>query len=69
MIDDNRSISKCGITSGKKSAFINSFIETQRLNLSRDKSVVLHIGNKVKCKAPCPTLKVIEAISDEGENR
>ena len=58
MVDDNLSISKCGITSVKKNAIINSFIETQRLTLSRDKSVVLHIGNKVKCKAPCPTLKV-----------
>ena len=58
MIDDTLSISKCGTTSILKNAVINSFIETQRLTLSQDKSVALHIGKKSKCKQPCPILKV-----------
>ena len=40
-------------------AVLNSFIETQRLTLSKDKSVALHIDKKKsKCKQPCPNLKV-----------
>ena len=58
MVDDNLCISKCGITSVQKNAIINSFIETQRLTLSREKSVVLHVSNKVKCQTQCPILKV-----------
>ena len=58
MVDDNLSISKCGISSVQKNAVINSFIDTQRLTLSRDKSVLLHIGSSKKCKNPCPKLKV-----------
>ena len=46
MVDDNLAISKCGTSSVMKNAVINSFIEMQRLTLSRDKSVVLHIGKK-----------------------
>ena len=56
MVDDNLGISKCGKSSVQKNAIINSFIETQRLTLSQEKSVVLHIGSKVKCKMTCPTL-------------
>ena len=58
MVDDNLAISKCGISSVEKNAVINSFIEMQRLTLSRAKSVVIHIGSETKCQIPCPTLKV-----------
>ena len=58
MVDDNLAISKCGTSSVRKNAVINSFIETQRLTLSKEKSVVLHIGKENKCIMPCPTLKV-----------
>ena len=58
MVDNNLSISKFGISSVQKNAVINSFIDTQRLTLSRDKSVLLHIGSSKKCKNPCPKLKV-----------
>ena len=58
MVDDNLSISECGTKSVQKNAVINSFIDTQRLTLSKDKSVVLHIGNEKKCQQPCPKLKV-----------
>ena len=58
MVDDNLSISKCGTSSVMKNGVINSFIEMQRLTLSREKSVVLHIGKETKCKISCPTLKV-----------
>ena len=42
----------------QKNAVINSFIKTQRLTLSKSKSVVIHVGKPSKCKQPCPTLKV-----------
>ena len=58
MVDDNLSISKCGLSSVQKNAVINSFIETQRLTLSKDKSVVMHVGKVTKCMKSCPTLKV-----------
>ena len=58
MVDDNLCISKCGTTSVQKNAIINSFIETQRLTLSCEKSVVIHVGKPAKCKHMCPTLKV-----------
>ena len=46
MVDDNLSISECGTKSVQKNVVINSFIDTQRLTLSKDKSVVLHTGNE-----------------------
>ena len=49
MVDDTLSFSKCGNSSVKKNAVINSFVETQRLTLSKTKSVALHIGRKTKC--------------------
>ena len=54
MIDDILSISECGTNSIVKNAVINSFIETQRLTLSKDKSQVVHIGQSYKCKEVCP---------------
>ena len=57
IVDDKLAIAKCGTSSVIKNSVINSFIETQRLRLSEEKSVVLHIGRK-KCKQPCPKLKV-----------
>ena len=58
MVDDTLSISECGNDSLQKNAVINSFVETRRLTLSSDKSVVLHVGNARKCLNGCPTLKV-----------
>ena len=58
MVDDNLSISNCGMSTVQKNAVINSFIETQRLTLSKSKSVVIHVGKASKCKQSCPTLKV-----------
>ena len=58
MVDDNLAIQKCGTSSLQKNAVINSFIEMQRLTLSEEKSVVLHVGRK--CKKQCPQLKVHE---------
>ena len=57
MVDDNIAIAQCGTSSVIKNSVINSFFDTQRLSLSEEKSVVLHIGRK-KCSKPCPTLKV-----------
>ena len=56
MVDDTLSISECGNKTVTKNAIINSFIENQRLTLSEDKSVVIHIGGK--CRTSCPELKV-----------
>ena len=60
MVDDTLSISECGNRTIAKNAMINSFIENQRLTLSEDKSVVVHIGSQNKCKTPCPDLKIHE---------
>jgi hypothetical protein len=61
MVDDTLAISKCGVASVKKNAIMNSFIEEQRLTLSRTKSSVIHIGRKSKCQMQCPTLRVHES--------
>ena len=58
MVDGTLGISKCGNTSIKLNAVINSHVESQRLTLSKEKSVVIHVGKKSKCKTPCPMLKV-----------
>jgi hypothetical protein len=67
MVDDNLAISKCGIGSLQKNAVINSFIETQRLTLSEEKSVVLHIAKK-KCRTRCPQLKVHKQVMKTVES-
>ena len=61
MIDDTLAISKCGTAAVTKNAVLNSFVETQRLTMSKTKSVVLHVGKKSKCTKPCPTLRVHES--------
>ena len=43
MVDDTIGVSTCGNSSIELNATINSFIETKRLTLSKDKSVVVHI--------------------------
>ena len=58
MIDDTLSISKCGTEAVHKNAVINSFIENQKLTLSIDKSVAIHVGNTRKCEERCPRLYV-----------
>ena len=68
MVDDTLGISQCGNTSIELNSVINSFIETQRLTLSEKKSVVVHIGNKQKCKQKCPKLKVHSALMAESES-
>ena len=60
MVDGNLVIYKCGMPSVLKNAVTNSFIKIERLILSEDKSVVLHIENKSKCKMPCSKLKVYD---------
>ena len=68
MVDDNIAISQCGVNSLEKNALINSFIESNRLKLSKEKSVVLHVGKKHKCKQPCPKLKVHKSEMNEVES-
>ena len=54
MVDDILSISECGKNSIVKNEVLNSFIETQRLTLSKDKGQIVHIGQSYKCKEVCP---------------
>ena len=65
MVDDTLGISKCGTTAIALNSVINSFMESERLTLSKEKSVVVHIGKKHRCSAPCPKLKVHNAIMTE----
>jgi hypothetical protein len=58
MVDDQLDISECGNQAVQKNAVLNSFIKNQRLELSHEKSCVIHIGNDKKCKEKCPSLKV-----------
>ena len=58
MVDDTLAIANCGVPSILKNSLINSFIESQRLTLSKKKSVVLHISGRSKCRQVCPTLRV-----------
>ena len=58
MVDDTLAVADCGNKSIRKNAVVNSFVETQRLTLSKEKSVVLHFGKESKCNIPCPALKV-----------
>ena len=67
MVDDNLAIAKCGTSSLMKNSVINSFFETQRLQLSEEKSVVLHIGRK-KCQNTCPKLKVHDSEMRTAES-
>ena len=46
MVDDTLGISKCGNQAIQLNSVINSFIKTQRLTLSKEKSFVVHIGKK-----------------------
>ena len=57
-VDDTLGVSECGKAAIKKNSVINSFMDCQRLTLSKEKSVVLHIGKHNKCALPCPKLKV-----------
>ena len=57
-VDDTLGVSECGNAAIRKNAVINSFMETQRLTLSKEKSVVVHIGKAAKCVLPCPKLNV-----------
>ena len=58
MINDTLSISECGFDTIEKSVVTNSFIETEKLTISKEKSKVVHIGNNNKCKTKCPKVKV-----------
>ena len=44
MVDNTLGVSECGKQAIRKNSVINSFMETQRLKLSKEKSVVLHYG-------------------------
>ena len=68
MVDDTLGVSECGNPAIRKNAVLNSFIETQRLTLSKEKSVVMHFGKSSKCQLPCPTLKVHKSVMAAKES-
>ena len=68
MVDDTLGISKCGNKAVQLNAVINSFVESQRLLLSKEKSVVIHVGKKTKCDTPCPILQVHENVMHEADS-
>ena len=47
-VDDTLAVAECGRPSIKKNSVINSFMETHRIALSSEKSVVLHYKKKLK---------------------
>ena len=55
MVDDIMAIQKCSIKSLKVNTAINTFIELEKLTLSKSKTHNVHIGKK---KSGCPNLKV-----------
>ena len=67
MVDDTLGIAECGNKSIAKNAVINSFIETERLTMSKEKSSVIHISGRKKCKSVCPKLKVHDSIMKSVE--
>ena len=67
MVDDTLALSECGNKAIRKNSVVNSFVESQRLTLSTEKSVVVHIGKKSKCKATCPTLKIHKQSMKESQ--
>ena len=56
MVDDILVPAECGVKSVEKNSVVNSFLESHRLELHKDKSKVVHIGKK--CKTQCPKLQV-----------
>ena len=57
-------LSECGNSAIRNNSVIHSFMDTKRLRLSKEKSVVVHIGPAKKCTLPCPPLKVHNEFMD-----
>ena len=68
MIDDTLAVAECGASSVEKNSVVNSFMETHRLSMHKEKSVVVHVGNVRNCSQPCPTLKVHKDEMQKVEN-
>ena len=68
MVDDTLGISKFGNKAVQLNAVINSFVESQRLLLSKEKSVVIHVGKKTKCDTACPILQVHKNVMHEADS-
>ena len=60
MIDDTLGIAECGASSVENNSVIHSFMETHKMQMHGEKSVVLHVVKASKCEQPCPVLKVHE---------
>ena len=44
MVDDTLVIAECGVKSVEKNTVVHSFIETHRLKMHTEKSVVIHVS-------------------------
>jgi hypothetical protein len=69
MIDDTLGVSQCGNAAIRKNSVINSFNETQRLTLSKEKSVVVHIGKEKKCTPMSSTKSTQSPNGEKGHNQ
>ena len=58
MVDDTLQVQECGTKSVSCNSVVNSYVETQRLTFSTDKSLQMNIGKHTNCKQKCPQLKV-----------
>ena len=58
MVDDTLAVADCRNQNIKKNSLLNSFIETQKITLSKERSLVFHYGKESKCALPCPTIRV-----------
>ena len=56
-VDDILSVTECGPSSVKMNAYVQSKVDTKKLELSDTKCVKMHIGSKINL---CPTLKIHE---------
>ena len=56
-MDDILSVTECGPSSVKMNAYVQSKVDTKKLELSDTKCVKMHIGSKINL---CPTLKIHE---------
>ena len=64
MVDDILAIQKYSMESMKVNKAINTFIELEKLTLSKSKCHNIHIGNK---KSICPSLKVHDSKMENSK--
>ena len=64
MIDDVLAVAECGTKSVKTNSVINSFVDSQKLQLSAKKCHKIHVGNQTTF---CPALKIDDKRMEKVE--